>query len=235
VGSSKGIVQTMESTYWLARGILKPSLGLWFRWHIEGLERIPKSGPAILAVNHIAYLDPFAAAYVVDSAGRRPRFLAKSELFQDKRIAWILRGANQIEVKRGTEAAPMALDHAFAALEKGEVVVIFPEGTITTHTDLSPMEARTGIARLALGSGVEVLPMAVWGTANVWGKGYAKRWWPRQELCVRVGGPMRPSGSIDDPTAWKAAGAEIMGEIGRLVASLRPVIPDRRRPKKEAA
>jgi 1-acyl-sn-glycerol-3-phosphate acyltransferase len=225
----------MEWTYWIAKGILKPFLWLWFRWHIEGLERIPKEGPIIIAVNHIAYLDPLAAAYVVDAAGRHPRFFAKSELFQDKRIAWILRGAKQIEVKRGTAAAPMALDHAFAALAKGEAVVIFPEGTITTNPDLSPMEARSGIARLALGSGVPVLPVAVWGTANVWGKGYAKRWWPRQELCVRVGEPMDLTGSVDDPSTWKAAGAEIMDQIGRLVASLRPVIPDRRRPKKEAA
>jgi 1-acyl-sn-glycerol-3-phosphate acyltransferase len=225
----------MEPTYLMAKWILKPSLNLWFRWNIEGVEKIPKEGAAILAVNHIAYLDPFAAAYLVDAAGRRPRFLAKSELFQDKRIAWILRGAGQIEVKRGTESAPMALDRAFDALRGGEVVVIFPEGTITTHPDLSPMEARTGIVRLALGSGVPVIPVAVWGTANIWGKGYAKRWWPRQDLCIRVGDPMRPSGSIEDPTTWKAAGAQIMEEISRLVASLRPVIPDRRRPKKEAA
>jgi 1-acyl-sn-glycerol-3-phosphate acyltransferase len=225
----------MESTYWIAKGILKPSMTVWFRWHVEGLEKIPKSGPAIVAVNHIAYLDPFAAALVVDAAGRRPRFLAKSELFQDRRIAWILRGAGQIEVRRGTPDAPMALDRAFDALERGEVIVIFPEGTITTHEDLSPMEARTGIVRLALGSGVPVIPMALWGTANVWGKGSAKRWWPRQELCVRIGDPMKPNGSIEDPTTWKAAGAEIMEEISRLVAGLRPIIPDRRRAKKEAA
>ena len=225
----------MEPTYWIAKGILKPFLWLWFRWNIEGVEKIPRKGPVILAINHIAYLDPFAAAYLVNEAKRRPRFLAKSELFQDKRIAWILRGAKQIEVKRGTEAAPMALDKAFQALKDGEVVVIFPEGTITKNPDLSPMEARTGIVRLALGSGVPVIPVGVWGTANVWGKGYAKRWWPRQDLCLRVGDPIQLSGSIDDPGTWKAAGAEIMEAIARLVASLRPVIPDRRRPKKEAA
>ena len=97
------------------------------------------------------------------------------------------------------------------------------------------MGARTGIVRLALGSGVPVIPVALWGTANIWGKGYAKRWWPRQELCIRVGDPMKLSGSIEEPATWQAAGAEVMDEIGRLVASLRPVIPDRRRPKKEAA
>jgi 1-acyl-sn-glycerol-3-phosphate acyltransferase len=129
----------------------------------------------------------------------------------------------------------MALDHAFQALEKGEVVVIFPEGTITTHPDLSPMAARSGIVRLALGSGVPVIPSAVWGTANVWGKGYAKRFWPRQELCVRIGKPFQLSGSIDQPGTWKAAGGQVMEAISLLLASLRPVVPDRRRPKKAAA
>ncbi|MGH2753710.1 MAG: lysophospholipid acyltransferase family protein [Actinomycetota bacterium] len=225
----------MEPTYLLAKGILKPFLRLWFRWHIEGMENIPKEGPALLAVNHIAYLDPLAAAFVVDSRGRRPRFLAKSELFLDRRIAWILRGAKQIEVMRGTESAPMALDHAFAALDAGEIVVVFPEGTITTNQDLSPMEARTGIVRLALGSGVPIVPMALWGTANIWGKGYAKRWWPRQELCVRIGAPMTVSGSLEQPHTWRRTGAEIMEEIARLLAGIRPVVPDRRRPKREAA
>ena len=83
----------MEPTYLLAKVILKPWLATWFRWYIEGLEHLPRKGAAILAINHIAYLDPLAAAYVVDKVKRTPRFLAKSELFDDKRIAWILRGA----------------------------------------------------------------------------------------------------------------------------------------------
>ena len=97
----------MEPTYALAKGILKPWLRTWFDWSIEGMENIPKSGAAILAFNHIAYLDPFTAAYPVDEAGRRPRFLAKAELFDDKRIAWVLKGARQIPVARGTRSAPV--------------------------------------------------------------------------------------------------------------------------------
>ncbi|HEU4480770.1 MAG TPA: lysophospholipid acyltransferase family protein [Actinomycetota bacterium] len=225
----------MEPTYGLAKAILKPSLGIWFRWHIEGLANVPREGPVILAFNHIAYLDPLAAAYVVDKSGRRPRFLAKSELFADKRIAWILKGAKQIEVRRGTAAAPMALDHAIAALDAGEVVVIFPEGTITTDAQLEPMAAKSGIARLALATGAPVIPCALWGTANVWGKGYAKRWWPGQDICVRIGDPMQLSGDMHDPAAWADVGATVMTEIGRLLASLRPVVPDRRRPSKKAA
>ena len=226
----------MEPTYQLARAILRPWLRTWFRWTIEGAEAIPRSGPAILAFNHIAFLDPFAAALVVDEAGRRPRFLAKSELFNDKRIAWILKGAKQIEVRRGSRDAPMALDHAFAALERGEIIVVFPEGTITDDPDLSPMRGKTGVARLALGSGTPVIPCAVWGTANIWPKGYAKRWWPpKQDILVRVGEPLEVAGDPDSPEDWQRVSDEVMERIGVLVAGLRPIVPDRRRPVRKKA
>lgn len=226
----------MEPTYHLAKGILKPSLAAWFRWTIEGDERIPRKGAAILAFNHIAFLDPFAAAYIVARTKRRPRFLAKSELFQDKRIAWILRGAGQIEVKRKSREAPMALDHALDALDRGEIIVVFPEGTITEDPDLSPMEAKTGVARLALGSGVPVIPCALWGTANIWPKGYAKCWWPpKQDILARVGEPLRVVGDPNSAEDWRRVAAEVMEQIAVLVASLRPIVPDRRRPARKKA
>lgn len=207
----------------------------WFRWNIEGLENIPSEGPAILAFNHISFLDPFASAYTVDLAGRRPRYLAKAELFDDKRIAWIIKGAKQIPVHRGTRTAPMALDTALDALRDGELIVIFPEGTITTDPDLNPMPAKTGLARLALAAGAPVLPCALWGTANIWPKGFAKRWWPpKQDVLVRIGAPKRLSGDPDSREDWARCGARVMAEVGRLVASLRPAVPDRRRSKKVA-
>ena len=224
----------MDSTYWLAKAIVLPSLK-WFRWNIEGVENIPKHGGVILAFNHIAFLDPFAAAYAVHLAGRRPRFLAKAELFDDKRVSWILKGAGQIPVRRGTAQAPMALDDAVAALRRGEAVVIFPEGTITDDPDLHPMEPKTGMARLALASGVPVIPCALWGTANVWPKGFAKRWWPpKQDILVRVGQPMAVNGDPESTEDWARVGHEVMEAVARLVASLRPAVPDRRRSRRAA-
>lgn len=225
----------MEPTYLLAKAVLKPWLATWFKWHIEGLENIPRRGPAILAFNHIAYLDPLVAAFVVDEAKRRPRFLAKSELFQDKRIAWVLRGAKQIEVRRGTHDAPMALDHAVAALQRGEVIVVFPEGTITTDPDMKPLPAKTGPARLAFQTGVPITPCGIWGTQNIWPKGYGKRWRPGQDVLVRVGEPMTIVGDPGSPEDWRRAGEQVMDAIARLVASIRPAVPDRRRPKRSAA
>ena len=224
----------MDSTYWLAKAIVLPAMK-WFRWNVEGLENIPKRGGAILAFNHIAFLDPFAAAYAVHLAGRRPRFLAKAELFDDRRVAWILKGAGQIPVRRGTAQAPMALDDAVAALRRGEVVVIFPEGTITDDPDLHPMEPKTGLARLALAARVPVIPCALWGTANVWPKGFAKRWWPpKQDILVRVGQPLPVKGDPESPEEWARVGREVMEAVARLVASLRPAVPDRRRSRRAA-
>src|SRR4051794_8894252 len=76
----------METTYTLAKTILKPWLSTWFKWHLEGIENIPASGPALVAINHISYLDPLASAFILDKAKRIPRFLAKSELFEDKKV-----------------------------------------------------------------------------------------------------------------------------------------------------
>lgn len=225
----------MDSTYWLAKAIVVPCMK-WFRWNVEGLDNLPSRGAAIVAFNHIAFLDAFAAAYAVHLGGRRPRFLAKAELFDDKRVGWILRGAGQIPVRRATREAPMALDRALEAIERGQIVVVFPEGTITDSPDLQPMAPKTGLARLALASRAPVIPCGLWGTANVWPKDFAKRWWPpKQDILVRVGHAMEVKGDPDSAADWARVGDEVMTEIARLVASLRPAVPDRRRPKKTAA
>jgi 1-acyl-sn-glycerol-3-phosphate acyltransferase len=221
----------LEPGYRVVEAVLIPSLGAWFRWTIEGQENVPPRGPAILACNHVSYLDPLAVAYAICRAGRRPRFLAKTELFRNPLLARALRMTGQIEVERGTARAPMAFERALDALDRGEVVVIFPEGTVTTDPDLRPMAPKSGAVRLALRAGAPLIPCAAWGTANVWPKGnYAKSFRPGQHLLVRIGAPMMVEGDPDDPLTWRLAGQQIMGEIARLVAGLKPLLPDRRRP-----
>jgi len=225
----------VEPVYVVVRNVVVASMRTWFRWAIEGAENIPTKGPAILAFNHISYLDPLAAAYVVDAAGRKPRFLAKSELFDDKRISWILRGTRQIEVKRGTPSAPLALEHALEALGRGELIAIFPEGKVTVDPDLRPMPAKTGAARMAIRSGAPLIPCGLWGTSNILPREYKRykvRWWPpKQDLLVRIGTPLDLSGRPDTPEVWRATGAELMAGISELTASLRPAVPDLRSPK----
>jgi 1-acyl-sn-glycerol-3-phosphate acyltransferase len=98
------------------------------------------------------------------------------------------------------------------------------------------MRGKTGVARLALGSRAPVIPCAVWGTANIWPKGYAKRWWPpKQDILVHIGEPMDVSGDPDSPEDWQRVSDEVMEQIGVLVAGLRPIVPDRRRPARKKA
>jgi 1-acyl-sn-glycerol-3-phosphate acyltransferase len=95
-------VHRREPWYQAIRWTVFPVLRVWFRWRFDGLERIPAQGPAIIACNHASYLDPLANAYAVVRARRRPRFLAKQELFKAPGISWAMRGTGQIPVARGT-------------------------------------------------------------------------------------------------------------------------------------
>ncbi|HEX5948106.1 MAG TPA: lysophospholipid acyltransferase family protein, partial [Actinomycetota bacterium] len=129
----------------LAKGVLIPPIWLWFDWRFEGFEHIPAAGPALVACNHISYFDPLAHGYFLVKAGRRPRFLAKVELFRNPITGPVLRGARQIPVRRGSgDRAPV--EFGSKALRRGEVVVVYPESTVTSNPDSSPMRGKTGIA-----------------------------------------------------------------------------------------
>jgi len=153
----------------VATAVALPPVKLWFNWRFEDLDRIPREGPSIVACNHASYLDPFANAYAVMEAGRRPRFIAKAELFEIPIVGMALRGAKQIPVVRGSRDGS-ALVAAERALDAGEVVVIYPEGTVTDRPDHLPMAGKTGAVRLALASGAPIVPMASSGSHPVWQK-----------------------------------------------------------------
>ena len=144
-----------------------------------------------MACNHASYLDPIANAYAVVRAGRRPRFLAKDELFDVPLVGRAMRGFHQIPVQRGAND-PTPLRRAREALEAGEVVLIYPEGTVTIRPDGLPMEGKTGVVRLSLASGVPITPMASWGSAAVWQKSGRGSLKPRRPVWVKVGDPLDP-------------------------------------------
>jgi 1-acyl-sn-glycerol-3-phosphate acyltransferase len=126
-------------------------------------QRLPRTGGAIVAANHLANADPLVLAWFVHGQGRQCHFLAKEGLFRVPVLGRLLAGAGQIPVHRGTPDAPLALRSAKEALEDGKCVILYPEGTITGDPDLWPMLARTGLARLALETDVPVLPVGQWG------------------------------------------------------------------------
>jgi len=213
--------RAVDALYSGAKGVFYPGLRYGLRWTIEGEERIPREGPAILASNHISYLDPLTLAYVANTRGRHVRFLAKAELFDKRGLGPLLRGAHQIPVQRGTTNAVHALDAAVDALRRGECIAVFPEGTISL--DLEPMAGKSGTARLAREASVPVTPVGLWGTHRILMKGRKPHWqWGVAEVAV-VGEPV----AIGNDEHIRDATDRIMHEIARCVARARELYPQR--------
>lgn len=192
-----------------------------FRWTFEGIRHVPVSGPVLLASNHVSYLDPFTIGYLCLLRQRRVRFLAKQELFEKPGLGWIFENARHIPVARGTYTAAGSLDAAAGALHAGELVCVFPEGTISPGLD--PMPAKTGTARLAIETGVPVVPLGVWGSHRILTKHRKPKpaWGIAQTMVV---GP--PLQFTPDDDVYLATDA-IMAAIVHCVARAREIYPQR--------
>lgn len=186
---------------------------------------LPADGAVIVVSNHISKFDPIALAQYLIWNGRWPRALGKSDLWRVPLIGQLARATGQIPVERNTERAKDALVHAKEALAAGECVVIYPEGTITADPQTWPMTARPGAARLALSTGVPVVPVAQWG-ANLLMPGKKATWprlLPRKTMVMRVGSPidLQDLGTADDPEAVRKASARIMTVLTDMLAEIR--------------
>jgi 1-acyl-sn-glycerol-3-phosphate acyltransferase len=177
--------------YWTLRSLLVPAFLIYLRMQRVGREHLPKHGPLLLASNHRSFLDPF----LIGTCLRRPiYYFAKRELFEKRWQAWILNSLGAFPVDRGA-GDRAALDTAREILERGDCVVVFPEGTRKRGGALGM--PRRGIGRLALETGVPVVPIAVIGSEHV------RRGWrirPRK-VRVRVGPPLRfPTTGVASPS-----------------------------------
>ena len=139
---------------------------LGIRFNAKGVENIPREGGAILAMNHIGYLDFALIGTCALPVKRYVRFMAKRELFDNKIAGPLLRGMHHISVDRSSGSASFVA--ALRALRSGEIVGIFPEGTISVSFELK--EFKSGAVRLAVGGGVPIIPVAVWGSQRIWTK-----------------------------------------------------------------
>jgi 1-acyl-sn-glycerol-3-phosphate acyltransferase len=167
--------------YWLVRGVLQPFFHIYFRLSRIGREHIPQDGPVIFAANHRSFLDPF----VIGACVRRPiYYVAKKELFRNRFIGWLLNSLGAFPVERGAGDQD-AMATARAILERGDCVLIFPEGTRTRPGSLA--SAKRGVGRLALETGAPVVPVAVIGTESV------RRGWRIRphKVRIRMGRPIR--------------------------------------------
>jgi len=141
-------------TWFLARLLLHALFG----FSIRGKERVPKTGPVILAANHLSILDPIA----IGAAIWRPvSFFARADLFRLPVLSWLLPRLYAIPVERG-ESDLSAIKKALRTLERGAAFGIFPEGTRSRTGRLQPF--KTGVAAIALRTGTPVVPVAVMGT-----------------------------------------------------------------------
>jgi 1-acyl-sn-glycerol-3-phosphate acyltransferase len=150
----------------LAIVLVYPFSSLMFRLRYRHAQRIPARGPVLLVANHVSVLDPLACGRLVFDAGRLPHFLAKESMFTGV-LGTLLTSAGQIPVARYSADAHAALDAARADLDAGNLIVIYPEGSVTRDPDWWPMQSRTGVARLALTTGAVVVPVAQWGPQTV--------------------------------------------------------------------
>lgn len=212
--------------YRLAAVILRPFMMVVTRRDWRGVHNLDVDSGMVLAANHLSWFDPIVISHVLWDNGRPPRFLAKDTLFRVPVVGWILRGAGQIPVVRGTKDAAAAVEAAVQAAAAGECVIVYPEGTITKDPDLWPMSAKTGAARIALTAGVPVIPMAHWGAQEVMGP-YRKEFkvLPRKTMHVLIGPPvdlddLRTNGEPDVETLREATD-RVMAAISALLREVR--------------
>jgi 1-acyl-sn-glycerol-3-phosphate acyltransferase len=215
------MLPAVDALYPVAKGAFYPWLRFGLRWTIEGADNIARTGPVLIASNHISYLDPLTLAYVADRRGRRVRFLAKAELFDKRPLGMLLRAVHQIPVQRGRANASHALDAAVAALHAGECVTVFPEGTISP--DLEPMPGKSGTVRLAHQAGLPVVPVGLWGTHRIMYKGRkpAPRWGIAQTAVV--GKPLE----LPATEHVRQGTRRVMAAIADCVARAREIYPQR--------
>ncbi|HEY7051988.1 MAG TPA: lysophospholipid acyltransferase family protein [Mycobacterium sp.] len=205
--------------YWLFKYIfMGPLLRVMGRPKTEGLEHIPDSGPAILASNHLAVADSFYLPLVTT---RRITFLAKSEYFTGTGLTgwfkrWFFTVAGQVPIDRSSaDTAQAALDTAKRLLDDGKLMGMYPEGTRSPDGRL--YKGKTGLARVALETGVPVIPVAMVGTDVVNPPG--SKAWRFGRVTVRVGRPLdfsRFEGLAGNRFIERAVIDEVMYELMRL-------------------
>jgi 1-acyl-sn-glycerol-3-phosphate acyltransferase len=191
------------------------------KFTITGAENVPKTGGAVLVINHLSYMDFAYAGFAAHPSKRLVRFMAKDDVFRHKISGPLMRGMHHIPVDRAAGAA--SFREAVAALRAGEIVGVFPEATISRSFELKGF--KSGAVRMAQAAGVPVLPMVIWGSQRVWTKGYPKRLGRTNvPIMLSVGEPIAAgrSDNADDVNAQMRAR---MTELLHAAQEAYPAVP----------
>ncbi|NUT33458.1 MAG: 1-acyl-sn-glycerol-3-phosphate acyltransferase [Hamadaea sp.] len=157
------------------------------RLRVDGGEHVPQTGGAVIACNHVSYLDFIFCGLGAQPSKRLVRFMAKQEIFAHWLGGPLMRGMHHIPVDR--DAGIASYKAALTALKEGEVVGIFPEATISPSFTVK--EIKNGAVRLAAAADVPLLPMALWGTQRMWTKGRPRNLTQRHlPVTILIGEPM---------------------------------------------
>lgn len=214
------------SMFWLLASLILPLWSLMVRYRFTPQSELPRTGPFILAPNHYSEIDPVVMGAGVWHLGRLPRFMAKASLFKVPVVGWMLRRSGQIPVERdGSVRTGNAMSAASQLIEREAAVIVYPEGSLTRDPNLWPMRGKSGAVRLALESGVPLIPVAHWGTQRLMPR-YGKRIhpFPRKTIEVSVGEPLDLSAYRDRPVDQRLVTEVtevLMTAITALLAELR--------------
>jgi 1-acyl-sn-glycerol-3-phosphate acyltransferase len=181
--------------YPVARAVLRPATKVVWPVRVEGVEHLPAIGPAILAPNHLSFLD---SVVLIGVLPRRITYVGKSEYLDSWKTRYLFPAVGMIPIDRSRGKASMvALDQAAEVLDRGELFGIFPEGTRSRDGKLH--KGRTGVARLAMSTGAPVIPVGITGTDRIQPPG-ASVPRPFRRCQVTFGRPISPSPYTDDTT-----------------------------------
>lgn len=162
------------------------------KFTVTGIENLPTTGGAVVAINHTGYLDFTFAGLpaVLQGQGRKVRFMAKKEIFDHKVGGPLMRKLRHISVDRANGGD--SFDAAVQALKDGELVGVYPEATISRSFELK--EFKSGAARMAIAADVPIVPHIVWGAQRIWTKDHPKKMWrPKVPISIAVGEPIQPT------------------------------------------
>jgi 1-acyl-sn-glycerol-3-phosphate acyltransferase len=184
---------------------------LGMRFVVDGAENLPRSGGAVLASNHVSYLDFTFLGYAAWRRRRLVRFMAKDVVFRHWFAGPFMRGMHHIPVDR--RAGSQAFRDAVQALRGGEVVGVFPEATISRSFEVKGL--KPGAVRMAQATGVPIVPAAVWGGQRIYTKGRSRDWSRGKTIMVLFGEPLQPERRDDTAEVVEELSERIRALVGR--------------------
>ena len=196
----------------------RPELIPYARFDIQGDEKLPAEGGAIVVANHRSYFDSLAMSMLIARSGRPVRFLGKQEVFDAPVVGQLAKAMGGIRVERGT-GSDEPLHAAAEALDAGEIVMLMPQGTIPRGPAFfdPELKGRWGAAKLAAMTKVPVIPVGLWGTEHVWPRS------SRLPNVLAITNPPLVTIRVGDPVDLKYRSAD--ADTKRIMSAISDLLP----------